>query len=55
MEEWEPDSRELPIYRLLNYMRNTPEQRAEHMFNKSCKIEDLLKSFGNKSLAWLPS
>lgn len=55
MKEWELDFRALPTYRLLNYRGNTAEQHAEHMLNKSCKVEDLLKSFGNKSLAWLPS
>lgn len=51
----ELDAREILIYRLLNYMRSTAVECAEHMFNKSCKVEDLVKSFGNKSLAWLPS
>lgn len=55
IKEWEPDARETPIYRLQNYMRSTAVQPAEHMFNQSGKVEDPLKSFGNKSLAWLPS
>lgn len=55
IKEWELDARGNPIYGLLNYMRSTAVQPAEHMFNKSGKVEDLLKSFGNKSVAWLPS
>lgn len=43
IKEWELDAREIPVYRLLSYTRTTAVQCAEHMFNKSCKIEDLLK------------